>query len=302
MCTRSIFLVGVVSSLLIAPAFTNAGDGSNSWIGLRVMPKWGCMLRVGHRVLDQMQFDLPYVVQKVSSSRCCVGDDMVGWVDRRDVVPLAEAPAYYTEFIRRNPDSAWAYLHRGAALLATGQLENALNDETQAIQLDPRSPVAYSNRAISWNQKGEVDKAIQDCTESIRLDPSYPFPYVNRAYSWCKKGEYEKALQDYNELVRLEPARVFGYNGRAWLRATCPDARLRDGKEAIESARKACEMSRWEAGFCIGTFAAACAESGDFGAAIHWEEKAISMTTDASLLSIQHKNLELFRDHKPDRE
>jgi len=52
------------------------------------------------------------------------------------------------------------------------------------------------------------------------------------------KGEYDKAIADYNEALRLDPGDAVTYNTRAWLRATCPDAKYREGKPYRESPKK----------------------------------------------------------------
>ena len=88
------------------------------------------------------------------------------------------------------------------------------------------------------------------------------------------------------------------HNGRAWLWATCKDAKFRDGKQAVESATKACELTKWQSPGYLDTLAAAYAESGDFAAAIHWEEKAIELTHDPKSAESHRKNLALFKDHK----
>ena len=54
--------------------------------------------------------------------------------------------------------------------------------------------------------------------------------------TWRDKGEYDKALADYAEAMRRDPGYAGSYNQRAWIWATCPEARFRDGKKAVESA------------------------------------------------------------------
>jgi len=92
------------------------------------------------------------------------------------------------------------------------------------------------------------------------------------------------------------------FDGRAWLWATCPDAQLRDGKRAVQSAARACELTGWKDAGALDTLAAAYAEAGDFSKAIESQERAIKLFTDVTLRKVGEARLKLYRDGKPYRE
>jgi hypothetical protein len=102
--------------------------------------------------------------------------------------------------------------------------------------------------------------------------------------------------------MKLDPSEANSYNAAAWLRATCPDERYRDGKKAVTSATTACELSTWKESYTIDTLAAACAESGDFSSAIKWQEKAIALATKDSDKPDMLIRFGLYTEDKPYRE
>jgi len=64
-----------------------------------------------------------------------------------------------------------AYMSRGLAYKANGDLDRALADYTKAIELDPKDAYAYYNRGLHYRAKGDLDHAIADYRKAIELDP-----------------------------------------------------------------------------------------------------------------------------------
>ena len=114
--------------------------------------------------------------------------------------------------------------------------------------------------------------------------------------------EYDSAIADFVEAIRLDPRSAEAYNVRAWVWATCPDAKYRDGTRAVESATRSCELSGWKDANDIDTLAAACAEAGDFDAAVKWQTKANALYADAEDKATGQERLKLYRERKPYRQ
>jgi tetratricopeptide (TPR) repeat protein len=209
----------------------------------------------------------------------------------------------YDQVIRLDPKFAFAFNARGLAWSAKKDYDRAIKDFDEAIRLDPKYPVAFVNRGDSWQDKKDYDRAIKDFDEAIRLDPKLPFIFYHRGTAWQAKQEYARAIKDYDEATRLAPEDPLGFNGAAWLRATCPEAKYRDGTKAVELARKACELTEWKTMYCLGTLAAAYAEAGQFDEAVRWQEKALAdKEYEQRYGEAARKRLELYRDKKPYRD
>ena len=119
-----------------------------------------------------------------------------------------------------------------------------------------------------------------------------------RGHAREAKAEYRQALSDYGEAVRIHPQYAASWGARAWLEATCPDAKYRDGKKAVEDATKGSQLSDGKDVRILETLAAAYAEAGDFPNAVMWQEKAMELAPEKLRPSVRFR-LDLYNSHRP---
>ena len=131
------------------------------------------------------------------------------------------------------------------------------------------------------------------------INPNDANAYTNRGNAWLGKGDYDKAISDYNNALTLDPKNVAAYDNLAWLQATCPDEKYRDGKKAVENATKAYQLGGGQTLRIFGTLAAAYAESGDFYEAKEWGKKAVDMATAEKEKAEARSRLELYKQGNP---
>ena len=200
------------------------------------------------------------------------------------------------------PQTARDFAIRAGDWLRVKMYDKAIADCNEAIDLGCRDPLARIYRGLAWREKKEYDKAIADYTDVIRLDPQNAFAYFARASAAGAKREYAKADADLCEALRLDPQNPLTCNGRAWSWATCPDGQYRNGRNAVESATKACELTDWNEAGIIDTLAAAYAESGDFLLAVKWQTRAIELETDTKNKEEYVARLKLYQAKKAYRD
>ncbi len=203
------------------------------------------------------------------------------------------ALADYNVAIELGPQFYLPHYNRGGCWHAKKDYDKAIADFDRSLQLKPNFVAAFRSRGNSWLAKKNLDKAFADFNEAIRLDPKFDSAYHGRGNAWRDKKDYAKALADYNEARRLEPRNGFYLQSIAWLLATAPDAKVRDGKRAVELAKEAVALERSE-GTIMDTLAAAYAETGNFAEAVHWQERALEdprLRNDADV----SRRLELYR-------
>ena len=213
---------------------------------------------------------------------------------------LDGAIADYTKGLEIDPHSAMAYYGRGVVRQAKGDLDGAIADYNRAVEIDPLNAPAYYNRGNGRQAKGDLDGAIADLTKAIEIDPRKAEAYNNRGVARQAKGDLEGAIADWNKAVEINPGIPGAYGALAWLLATSPKDSIRDGKRAVEYARKAAELAKWEDANTLDTLAAAYAEAGNFAEAIRWENKALSFQEYAKSDGDEaRKRLQLYQAGKP---
>src|SRR5262245_9318985 len=301
--TAGLLAVGLALVPVTPPALhAQAQDG---WVGKRVVERYrGFRLRIEDQVIDPKAINI-YRVERVNGPRLWLkaeGVSLSGWAPADQVIPVEQAIEFFTDSIRANPDDPHGYTMR-AIIRREEKNEHdiALGDLNEAIRLDPTSAASYNNRGVARERKKEYDGAIADFDEAIRLDPKSALAYSNRGLAREAKGEYDGALADFDEAIRLDPRSAEAYNTRAWVWATCPEAKYRDGRRAIESATRACELSGWKDANHLDTLAAAYAEAGDFEAAVERQSRANALFSDAGAKAAGQERLELYREKKPYR-
>jgi len=70
--------------------------------------------------------------------------------------------------------------------------------------------------------------------------------YFSRGTTHPENKEYDKAIADYTEAIKLNPNDARPYASLAWVLAVTPKAEVRNGKEAVKHAAKACELTEWK--------------------------------------------------------
>ena len=111
-------------------------------------------------------------------------------------------------------------------------------------------------------------------------------------------GSYRKALADYAKTIDLAPEFAHAYRNGAWLLATCPDARYRDSKNAIQGALRAIEFNYGERHVALDTLAAALASDGQFEQAARTMQEALQISPNNAVKDYRDR-LAAYQSQKP---
>ena len=85
--------------------------------------------------------------------------------------------------------------------------DRALVDYDQAIKLNPKSDIAYLNRGIAYKAKGDLDRAITDYDQAIIHNPKSFVAYTLRALAYTAKGDPDRAAADMGMSKKLRGVR-----------------------------------------------------------------------------------------------
>ncbi len=330
---RHLALICLLASWIAVPSPLPAQDGE-SWAGKRVMVvRWAAELKAGTDVVARARLGNVLLVDQVKDEWLWIKGQR-GWIKKGDVVLYDRAIDHFTAAINRNPTSqayhergiAWAVMkqydkaaadfdtaiardpknipavnERGNVHRKMGQLERAIADFNEVIRQNVRHPAVYTNRGMVWRAKGDDDRALADYNEALRIDPNFAPAYEAAGTARQDKRDYGKAVENFAKAVQIAPGFDLAHNNLAWILATCPDERFRDGNKAVTHATKACELTDFQRGDYLDTLAASHAEAGQFDQAVQRAKESLEKATAQQKDAIAAR-LKLYEQRKPFRE
>jgi tetratricopeptide (TPR) repeat protein len=214
---------------------------------------------------------------------------------------LDQAMKHFALSLELNPKNAQAHRNLGKALLLRGKFPEAEPHLRAALELLPTDTETMTTYAEGLAQVRRFAEGVELLQRADRLKPAVEtkqqlVPFL------IATGDYATAIQTLEQILAARPQSYGDMNNLAWLLATCPDGKFRDGAKAIQLGEAACKLTDYREPVLLGTLAAAHAEAGDFTNAVAVTKSAIELTTAAGkeqLTRFHQQMLRLYQAGRP---
>ena len=190
----------------------------------------------------------------------------------------AEAAEQLSEVLQALPNNVQTLVQMGIVRARLGKPQEAEQAFTEALRVAPNNAKAHNSYGNVLAQQGRHEEAVRQYEEAVRLQPDYAGALNNLAISCKKLGRISEAIAHYREAIRWQPDSIEALNNLAWILAAHPEAKFRNGTEAVELATRACELTKYQNPVTLTTVAAAYGEAGKFSEAICSAEQAQALT------------------------
>lgn len=212
-----------------------------------------------------------------------------------------EAIAELQWAITLNSNYALAYANLGAVLTAVGKNQEAEEALQRAVHLTPADAEIHINLANLFFRERRTSDAIREYQLAITNDPTNAVPHL-----WLARlliaDQPNAAIEHFHKAIALQSKWPMPYADLAWLLATYPDEKVRNGPEAVRLSEKACALTKFQDPKCLSALDVAYAEAGRFedaiSAAVRGLQLAQGMGKSTLASSIQQR-IDLYRSGKP---
>jgi len=222
-------------------------------------------------------------------------------LSRKQTTHWRDTEALWSYTLTVTPENDVAHAGLAGILFVRGQVDEAIRHYEIALRLRSGNVAAQFGLARALASKQKVDEAISHYQKALSIQPDNAAASNDLGVMFASKGEIGNAIAAWRLTLSFDPDNADAANDLAWVLATSADPNLRDGKEAVDLARRAIR-SGGENPVVLRTLAAALAENDQFAEAVSTAERAKNLATSrgdsAMAANLQHC-AELFRRGEP---
>jgi tetratricopeptide (TPR) repeat protein len=228
----------------------------------------------------------------------------------------------YQWAVKLDPELSQARFNLALALVREGRVAEAVEHLREAVRIEPERGRGFISRALAWAEEGRRDEARRALEAAAQVPQTAVESSFDLGVLAMKDGRAEAARTHLERALSLDPAHVpalgalsrlyvrsrrFGDLARilrsaaarnpsdvgiatnlALLLASCSDASVRNGAEAVAVAERAASLSEYRRADVLATLAAAYAEAGGY-------EKAARAAREARALAERAGTADLAR-------
>ncbi len=216
-----------------------------------------------------------------------------------------EAAAAFRQALVFQPGHANAHYNLGVVLLGQGQLDEAIAHFQTSLELQPDAADAHNDLGMAFIFKNRLDEARVEIERALELQPEFAQAHNNLAFVLLRKRQAGAAAAHYESALKLQPENRQTLANLAWVRATWPEAAVRDGAAALALASRANELSGGDDPLVLRSLAAALAESGRSAEAVTTAERGLQLAlaqSNGALVELLRTHLKVYRTGSPVRD
>ena len=190
-----------------------------------------------------------------------------------------EAIPHFERAVALDPANWTAHANLGRAYAAGQRFDQAIPHFEIALERNPGSAELHSQLGFALANNNRVAEGIPHLERALEISPGLVEARYYLGAALMTNGQKAQALAQWRQALRQDPDNLRVLNGTAWVLATCADAALRNGSEAVTLAEHAVELTSGREPALLATLAAAYAEAGRFDRAVELEKRATDLAT-----------------------
>lgn len=208
----------------------------------------------------------------------------------------------FEQVVKESPEYARAHYSLGVLLEASGRRAEALERYVTAVRHQPDYAEARVRLAGLLTVLGKPEDALAHYEEVLAADPRVPDALFGSAMASLRLQRYQDARDRLEAARRVHADQPVFAHALARVLAAAPDARVRDGRQALAimqalpDAQRRLDMGE--------TMAMALAEVGQFADAAMWQREAIAAARRAGNEGLAQRmttTLQLYEAGQPCR-